>query len=64
MLALPLEERAELAHELLSSLDGEADEGAGEAWDATIESRARAIKSGLVQTESWASIRERLGKGA
>ena len=63
MLALPLDERADLAHELLSSLDGDADDGAAEAWDTAIERRANAIKSGCVQTESWAVVRGRLGKG-
>ena len=63
VLALPLDERADLAHELLLSLDGEVDGSAGDAWDAAIERRANEIKNGS-QTESWAVVRERLAKNS
>ncbi len=63
MLALSLDERADLAHELLLSLDGEVDESAGDAWDAAIERRANEIKNSS-PTESWAVVRERLAKGS
>ena len=40
-MALPPEERATLAHEIIASLDGPADEGAAEGWVREIERRIR-----------------------
>jgi len=45
-LDLPLEERAELAHELIVSLDDVIDKAVETAWDAEIERRVKEIKSG------------------
>ncbi|OGW17139.1 MAG: hypothetical protein A3G93_09535 [Nitrospinae bacterium RIFCSPLOWO2_12_FULL_45_22] len=45
-LNLSPEERAELAHELILSLDDTRDKEVETAWDAEIESRVREIKSG------------------
>ena len=60
VLALPVRERARLAHELLLSLDDGADAGAAEAWVAELEQRAGEVRSGSVATEDWAAVRARL----
>lgn len=49
VLALSESERAELAHELVASLDGEAEAGAGEAWEAEIMRRLDTIEQGTAQ---------------
>ena len=46
VLNLPLEERAELAHELIVSIDDAIDKEAEAAWDTEIERRVKEIKSG------------------
>jgi putative addiction module component (TIGR02574 family) len=43
-------ERAELAHDLLASLDGPADADAAKAWDAEIERRLDDVQSGKAQS--------------
>ena len=45
-IALPLEERAELAHELILSLDETAGTDVENAWDSEIKKRVEKIKSG------------------
>jgi putative addiction module component (TIGR02574 family) len=45
-LDLPSEERAELAHELIVSLDNVMDKEVETAWDAEIERSVKEIKSG------------------
>jgi putative addiction module component (TIGR02574 family) len=52
--------RAELAAELLASLDGPADPDAGQAWDDEIERRIAAIEAGHVALEPWDEIRRRI----
>jgi putative addiction module component (TIGR02574 family) len=52
--------RAELAAELLASLDGPADPDAEQAWDAEIERRIEAIEAGQIQLEPWAELRRRI----
>ena len=52
--------RAELAAELLASLDGPADPDAGEAWDKEIERRIAAIEAGHIALEPWDEIRRRI----
>jgi putative addiction module component (TIGR02574 family) len=47
--ALPAEDRARLAGELLESLHGEPDADAEAAWDAEIERRVAEIESGAVR---------------
>lgn len=46
--ALPAENRARLAEELLESLQGEADVEAEAAWEREIERRVAEIESGAV----------------
>jgi putative addiction module component (TIGR02574 family) len=52
--------RAELAAELLASLDGPADPNAGQAWDEEIERRIAAIEAGHIALEPWDEIRRRI----
>jgi putative addiction module component (TIGR02574 family) len=48
-LTLSDQERAELAHKLLNSLDGVPDEGAEEAWDQEIAKRVQKIRDGTAK---------------
>ena len=45
--------RAELAAELLASLDGPTDLDAATAWDAEIKRRVDALDAGAIELESW-----------
>jgi putative addiction module component (TIGR02574 family) len=54
--------RAELAAELLASLDGPADADAGQAWDDEIERRITAIEAGQLALEPWDEVRRRVGR--
>jgi putative addiction module component (TIGR02574 family) len=58
-LKLPTDKRAELAAELLRSLDGEPDEDVEAAWAAEIERRVRDVKAGKARFEDWEVIRDR-----
>jgi putative addiction module component (TIGR02574 family) len=59
-------ERAELAAELIASLDGEPDADADAAWAAEIDRRAADAKTGADPGRSWPEVRDqvktRLGK--
>jgi putative addiction module component (TIGR02574 family) len=59
-LALPVRERARIAHELLLSLDDGADAGAAEAWVAELEERAGEARSDSAATEDLETIKARL----
>ena len=61
-LRLDVETRAELAAELLASLDGPADPDAEQAWDAEIERRIASIENGTLPLESWDQVRGRIEK--
>ena len=61
-LRLEPETRAELAEELLASLDGPADPGAEAAWDAEIARRVEAIESGTIRLEPWTDVKRRIEK--
>ncbi len=54
--------RAELAAELVASLDGPADPDAESAWDAEIERRIAAIEAGTIPLEPWDQVRRRIEK--
>jgi putative addiction module component (TIGR02574 family) len=54
--------RAELAAELLASLDGPADPDAESAWEAEIERRVAAIEAGSVKLEAWEDVKRRIEK--
>jgi len=49
VLALRESEPAELAHELVASLDGDAEPGADDKWDAEILRRLDEIERGAAQ---------------
>jgi putative addiction module component (TIGR02574 family) len=57
-LRLSVPQRAEVAAELLASLDGEAEPAAEAAWAAEIEQRIRRIRSGQAKGRTWAEVRE------
>lgn len=59
-LKLGLDERAELAAELLASLDGPPDPGAEAAWEAEIRRRVSAIEAGTEPTEPWEDVKRRI----
>jgi putative addiction module component (TIGR02574 family) len=61
-LRLDADARAELAAELLASLDGPADADAEAAWDAEIERRINAIEAGEIRLEPWESVKRRIEK--
>ena len=60
-LALPLDERANVAAELLASLDADETDVADveEAWAAEIEKRARRVLAGDSLGNPWEDVRRR-----
>jgi putative addiction module component (TIGR02574 family) len=59
VLRLPAERRAQIARELLASLDEDTDPGAAEEWVREVEQRAAEVASGTAKTEPWAAVRAR-----
>ena len=59
-LRLSVAERAELAHNLVSSLDGPADSDVENAWDAEILRRLAEIDSGTAKLVDREEFRRRL----
>ena len=59
-LSLSEPERAELAHSLVTSLDGPADPGAEQAWDAEIQRRLSEIDAGTAQLIDREEFRRRM----
>lgn len=53
-------ERAELAHDLVSSLDGTPDSGAASEWDAEILRRLQQIDDGNVESLDPAELSRRM----
>ena len=53
-------ERAELAAEVLASLDGPADADAEMAWAQEIQRRITAIDDGSIELESWDAVKARI----
>ncbi|WP_426754775.1 addiction module protein [Myxococcus sp. Y35] len=61
VLLLPAEERAEVAHKLLLSLEhGAEDPEAQSEWSAELERRAREVLNGSVKTVPWEQVEERI----
>ena len=60
VLALPVDERAGQAREIIASLDGAPDAGAEEAWVTEIERRAQQVADGTASLTDWTVVRERL----
>ena len=61
-LRLDLDARAEVAAELLASLDGPADPNTEAAWAVEIERRVAAIEAGTVKLEPWEDVKRRVEK--
>jgi len=61
-LRLEPDARAELAAELLASLDGPADADAESAWAAEIDRRIEEIEKGSVRLEPWDQVKRRIEK--
>ncbi len=59
-LRLPPADRADLAAELIESLDDTADDDADAAWDAQIQDRIAQLDAGAVKTIPWAQVRRRI----
>lgn len=62
-LALPADERADMAAELLASLDDAPPDDPAEveaAWAHEIERRARRVMTGESSGEAWEDVRERV----
>jgi putative addiction module component (TIGR02574 family) len=55
-LRLPRPERAQVAEELLSSLE-ESDDEVAAAWASALERRSREVAEGRVQTTAWDAVR-------
>lgn len=58
-LALPENERAELAGTLISSLDSSGDADVDAAWQQAVARRAREVESGKVKTVSWEEVQKK-----
>ena len=61
-LRLEPDARAELAAELLASLDGPADADAETAWAEEIDRRIEAIEDGSIRLEPWDMVKRRIEK--
>ncbi len=59
-LRLGEDERAEVAAEVLASLDGPTDADAEVAWEAEISRRIAAIDAGEIELESWDVVKRRI----
>lgn len=59
-LRLDVKARAEVAAELLASLDGPADPDAEVAWEQEIRHRVDALEAGTEKLESWESVKRRI----
>ena len=58
-LKLPIAERAELAGELIRSLDDE-DQDAAKAWARELEKRVNDVVGGRAKTERWDKVKARI----
>lgn len=59
-LALPAEDRAELAGSLIESLDDKVDTDAEEAWNEETARRIRDLDAGKAKTIPWAHLRRQI----
>jgi putative addiction module component (TIGR02574 family) len=58
-LALPENERAELAGNLISSLDATVDQDVDAAWQQEVVRRLHEVQSGKVETVSWEKVQQK-----
>jgi putative addiction module component (TIGR02574 family) len=59
VLALPEKERAELAGNLIASLDATVDQDVDAAWQQEVVRRLHDIQSGKVKTVSWEEVQQK-----
>lgn len=59
-LKLSIDERADLAAEIIASVDGDPDSDAEQAWANEIERRARRALAGESRGTDWDTIRSRI----
>ncbi len=59
-LSLSRGERAEIAAELLSSIEDEAERGSDEAWEAEIERRANRVVTGESAGLDWDQVKREI----
>jgi hypothetical protein len=59
-LQLDVKNRADLAAELLASLERPADPDAEQAWAAEIERRTRGFEAGIEPVEAWDEAKRRI----
>jgi len=57
---LSAQERALIAHCLISSLENKQDEDVENLWGELAEKRLKAIETGTVQAKSWSEIKKRI----
>ena len=60
LLQLAPGDRAELAAQLLESLDSEVDEDVIKAWDKEIQQRIEDVRSGRVKAAPWSEARAQI----
>lgn len=58
-LTLPVQDRAQVAHELLRSLEAE-DPDAAAAWSDEIRRRIDEVEAGTAQLDDWEAVKARL----
>lgn len=58
---LSADERAEVAHELLLSLDAKEDSDAQESWTKELEARARGVLDGTARTRDARKALDEIG---
>ena len=58
-LALPANERAELASSLIDSLDSTCDEDVEAAWQEEIARRIERLRSGTARTIPWEEVQKK-----
>ncbi len=58
-LSLDLRERAEVAAQLIASLDGEPDQDVEAAWAAEVDRRIEAVEAGRAKLVPWADVERR-----
>ena len=59
-LSLDTRERAEIAAELIASLDGEPDEDVEAAWAAEVERRVGEVEAGRATLVPWEDVERRI----
>jgi len=63
VLSLPVQERAELAHNLIQSIDSDVGQDVSSSWDVELEKRVHEINEGKVKgipaEEVFANLREK-----